>query len=350
MLIIGLAGTELSAPERDWLQHDACAGVILFARNFASRNQVAELSQSIREAARFPQLICVDQEGGRVQRFREGFSKLPALEGFASLYRRDREGALALAREHAWLMASEVRASGVDLSFAPVVDLGRGNRAIGSRAFAAEPEIVAEFTRAYIEGMHEADMAATLKHFPGHGSVLEDTHYDKAIDKRSLQEIRALDLLPFVAGIDAGADAVMMAHVVYPQVAPEPAGYSRRWITEILREELGFGGAVFSDDIGMAAGFSAGGVKARIDAHLDAGCDAVLVCDPKLVPEGLAAVEGRELNTLALVGLMGQGPMGWSQLLADERYQSAQNRLEDALGPITTSAGQSGAYDNGSLA
>lgn len=350
MLVIGIAGTELAAHERDWLQHDACAGVILFARNFASKNQLVELTHAIREAARFPQLICVDQEGGRVQRFREGFSKLPALEGFASLYQRERERALALAREHAWLMASEVRASGVDLSFAPVVDLGRGNRAIGSRAFAAEPEIVAAFTRAYVEGMHDADMAATLKHFPGHGSVLEDTHYDTAIDKRSLEEIRAQDLRPFAVGIEAGADAVMMAHVIYPQVAPEPAGYSRRWVNDILRTEMGFTGVVFSDDIGMAAGFAAGGVKARIDAHLDAGCDAVLVCDPALVPEGLAAVEGRALNTLALVGLLGQGPRGWSQLLADDRYQAAQNRLEDALGNITTTAGQSGAYDNGSLA
>jgi beta-N-acetylhexosaminidase len=161
MLVIGVAGTELTAQERDWLQHDACGGVILFSRNFASKAQVAELSQAIREAARQPQLVCVDQEGGRVQRFREGFAALPRLEVFDDLYRRDPEGATKLAIEHAWLMASEVRATGVDLSFAPVVDLGRGNRAIGDRAFSADPKIVAEFTRAYIEGMHAADMAAT---------------------------------------------------------------------------------------------------------------------------------------------------------------------------------------------
>src|SRR5690606_17661619 len=223
MLVIGIAGTELTAQERDWLQHDACAGVILFTRNFASRAQVAELSQAIREAAPRPQLVCVDQEGGRVQRFREGYSALPPLERFGRQYRTDPQGALELAREHAWVMASEVRASGVDLSFAPVVDLGRGNRAIGDRAFDADPEVVAEFTRAYVEGMHAAGMAATLKHFPGHGSVLEDTHHDDAIDPRSLEEIQALDLVPFAAGIEAGADAVMMAHVAYPAVAPEPA-------------------------------------------------------------------------------------------------------------------------------
>ena len=144
----------------------------------------------------------------------------------------------------------------------------------------------------------------------------EDTHFDDAVDHRSLDDIRVHDLVPFVAGIDAGADAVMLAHVVYPQVAPEPAGYSPRWINTILREQMGFRGVVFSDDIGMAAAFSAGGVKARVDAHLDAGCDVVLVCHPELVAESLAAVEGRALNTMALAGLIGRGPLGWDGALA----------------------------------
>ncbi len=327
MLVIGVAGTELTAQERDWLQHDACAGVILFSRNFASKAQVAELSQAIREAARLPQLICVDQEGGRVQRFRDGYSALPSLEGFGRMYASDPVAALELAQEHAWLMASEIRATGVDLSFAPVVDLGRGNRAIGDRAFSADPEVVAEFTRAYVRGMHAAGMGATLKHFPGHGSVLEDTHFDDAVDPRPLDEIRALDLVPFVAGIEAKADAVMMAHVAYPAVAPEPAGYSKRWIEDILRAEMGFRGVVFSDDIGMAAAFSVGGIKSRIDAHLDAGCDVVLVCHPELAEESLAAVEGRRLNTMALAGLIGRGAMGWDGLLAEARYGQAQSRL-----------------------
>ena len=331
MLVIGVAGTELTHQERDWLQHDACAGVILFARNFASRAQVAELSQSIREAAPRPQLVCVDQEGGRVQRFRDGYSALPSLDGFGRAYASDPAAALELARQHAWLMASEVRASGVDLSFAPVVDLGRGNRAIGDRAFSADPDVVAAFTRAYVQGMHDAGMAATLKHFPGHGSVLEDTHVDDAVDDRPLDRIRELDLVPFAAGIDAGADAVMMAHVVYPRVDTDPAGYSKRWIQDILRDEMHFRGVVFSDDIGMAAAFSAGGIKARVDAHLDAGCDVVLVCHPELVPESLAAVEGRALNTAALIGLIGRGPLAWEGLLADVRYDAARSRLEGGL-------------------
>ena len=334
MLVIGVAGPELTAQERDWLQHDACAGVILFKRNFVSRAQVAELSAAIRAAAPRPQLVCVDQEGGRVQRFQDGYSALPPLEGFGRLYADDPAGALALAEEHAWLMASEVRASGVDLSFAPVVDLGRGNLAIGNRAFSDDPQVVAAFTRAYVRGMHAAGMAATLKHFPGHGSVLEDTHFDVAVDDRPLDVIRAEDLVPFVAGIDAGADAVMLAHVTYPQVAPEPAGYSPYWIETILRKEMGFRGVVFSDDIGMAAAFSAGGVKQRIDAHLDAGCDVVLVCHPELVEESLAAVEGRTLNTMALTGLLGRGALGWDGLLADARHDDARTRLQAHPGDI----------------
>src|SRR5688500_3887544 len=206
MLVIGVAGTELNARERDWLQHDACAGVILVSRNFASRAQVAELSQAIREAAPRPQLLCVDQEGGRVQRFREGYSALPPLEGFDALYTRDPRAALQLAQEHAWLMASEIRATGIDLSFAPVDDLGRGNRAIGDGAFSAVPRVLAEFTRAYVQGIPSVGMASSLKHLPGHGSLLEDTHFNNAVDPRPLDVLRTLDLVPFVVGIEANAD------------------------------------------------------------------------------------------------------------------------------------------------
>lgn len=350
MLVIGIAGHELGPQERDWLQHDACAGVILFARNFASKAQVAELTRSIREAAPRPQLVCVDQEGGRVQRFRDGYSTLPPLAGFDALYRRDAAAALEVAREHAWLMASEVRASGVDLSFAPVVDLGRGNRAIGNRAFSPDPQVVAAFTRAYVEGMHSAGMAATLKHFPGHGSVLEDTHYDQAVDDRSLQAMGELDLVPFAAGIDAGAEAVMMAHVTYPQVAPEPAGYSSRWIRDILRGDMGFRGAVFSDDIGMAAAHAVGGVKARIDAHLDAGCDVVLVSHPQLVDESLRAVEGRALNTMRVVGLLGPGGAGWEGLLADARHAGARARMGEVPVSAFDAGAGSGANHSGNVA
>ena len=350
MLQIGVSGHELTARERDWLQHDACAGVVLFGRNFASQAQVHELCQAIREATSRPQLICVDQEGGRVQRFREGYSKLPALQGFEALYQADADAALALAREHAWLMASEVRASGVDMSVAPVVDLARGNRAIGDRAFAEAPQVVSAFTRAYVEGMHAAGMAATLKHFPGHGSVLEDTHHAAAVDPRSLDEMREQDLLPFAAGIAAGADAVMMAHVTYPGIAPEPAGYSAHWIGDILRTQMGFRGVVFSDDIGMAAAHSVGGVKARIDAHLDAGCDVVLVCHPQQVDEALRAIEGRTLNSMALINLIGRGPLAWDSLLADARRTQVQAKLERLRAPALNTDVLSGAISIGDVA
>ncbi|MEA5668868.1 beta-N-acetylhexosaminidase [Stenotrophomonas sp. MH1] len=332
MLLIGVAGTELTAQERDWLQHDAVAGVVLFKRNFASRAQVVELTSAIRAAAARPLLVAVDQEGGRVQRFREGYADLPPLDGFGKLFATDPEAALALAEQHAWLMASEIRASGLDLSFAPVVDVGHGNLAIGNRAFSEDPQAVAALTAAYVRGMHSVGMAATLKHFPGHGTVREDTHVDTAVDPRPLQAMETHDLVPFRAGIAAGADAVMMAHVIYPQVAPEPAGYSPRWINQILRQDMGFRGVVFSDDIGMAASFAAGGVKARVDAHLDAGCDVVLVCHPELVEESLQAVAGRSLNTAALLGLIGRGAMGWGGLLADTRHGDTRNRLLENLG------------------
>lgn len=350
MLQIGVSGHELTARERDWLQHDACAGVVLFSRNFASRAQVAELTQSIREAAPRPQLISVDQEGGRVQRFRDGYAALPPLSGFDQLYRQDAGTALALAREHAWLMASEIRATGIDMSFAPVIDLERGNRAIGNRAFSPDPQVVAAFARAYVAGMHEAGMAATLKHFPGHGSIAEDTHFDVAVDDRSLAAMRATDLVPFVAGIEAGADAVMMAHITYPQVAPEPAGYSPRWIGDILRNEMGFRGIVFSDDIGMAAAHSAGGIKARVDAHLDAGCDVVLVCHPQMVEEALHALDGRASDTAALLGLMGRGALGWDALLANARFGEARARMTTVPIAARDAGATSGAINVGDAA
>ncbi len=323
MLIIGLEGHALSAAERGHLQHPAVAGVILFARNFASKAQLQDLCADIRTSAPRPQLITVDQEGGRVQRFRDGFAKLPCLEDIGAAAGRGLPAALALAKEHAYLMAAEVIASGLDLSFAPVADLGRGNLAIGNRAFSAEPETVAEFIAAYVAGLREAGMAATLKHFPGHGSVLADTHFDEAVDDRPLAEIEALDLVPFRAGLAAGAEAVMMAHVRYPQVAPDPAGYSPFWIQTLLKQRLGFTGVVFSDDIGMAAAESAGGVRARIDKHLSAGCDAVLACPPACVPDAVAAMAVREYPLARLDRLRAARAFDWAALPGDSRYLAA---------------------------
>ena len=326
MLVIGISGTQLKPEERDWLAHPGVGGVILFTRNFASRQQVSELCAELRDAAKQPLILCVDQEGGPVQRFRDGFSALPELSRFGARFDTDAAGAMQAARTHAWLMAAEIRAIGLDLSFAPVVDLKRGNRAIGERAFHLSPGIVADLGAAYVQGMHAAGMAATLKHFPGHGSVLEDTHFDTAIDPRPLEVLEAEDLLPFRTGISAGAEAVMMAHVGYPAVDAEPAGYSRARI-EYLRGAMKFSGVVFSDDIGMAAAESAGGIAARLHAHYDAGCDSVLVCAPALVPDALAAMREQDMRADALASLAGKPAMDWSALVADVRWSDARAAL-----------------------
>jgi beta-N-acetylhexosaminidase len=327
MLIIGVEGHVLSPVERQFLQHPAVAGVILFSRNFTSKAQVADLCADIRASAAGPQLITVDQEGGRVQRFRDGFAKLPCLESIGLLLQSDTPAALALAQEHAYVMASEIIASGLDLSFAPVADLGRGNLAIGNRAFTADPDATGACIAAYVAGMHDAGMAATLKHFPGHGSVLADTHFDEAVDERQLDEIVANDLVPFRAGFQAGADAVMMAHVRYPNVAPDPAGYSPFWIKTMLRSQLGFNGVVFSDDIGMAAAESAGGVGARIALHLAAGCDAVLACPPACVPDAVDAMAVQAYPLSGLDGLRAKAPRKWDTLAAEARYLTAVNAI-----------------------
>ena len=293
MLMIGLAGTTLAASEHAWLKASGVSGVVLFSRNFSTRDQLMKLIDDIREVGGDDMLIAVDQEGGPVQRFREGFTRLPPLSSIGAVYDRDPEDAIRLAEEHAWVMSSELRASGVDFSFAPVVDLARGNAAIGQRAFHADPAVAAELGQAYVRGMHLGGMAAVLKHFPGHGSVAADTHKATAVDTRPLDVIRREDLLPFVEGMAAHAEAVMVAHVVYPEVDAQPAGFSSRWIKDILRSELGFGGAVISDDISMAAAGAAGGVTGRVHAHLDAGCDLVLACFPDVVDEAIAAVQDR---------------------------------------------------------
>lgn len=315
MLMIGLAGTTLAASEHAWLTAPGVSGVVLFSRNFQSRDQLIALIDGIRDVGGEEMLIAVDQEGGPVQRFRDGFTRLPPLSAIGSVYDRDAEHAVRLAEEHAWVMSSELRASGVDFSFAPVVDLARGNAAIGTRAFHADPAITAELTEAYVRGMHLGGMAAVLKHFPGHGSVAVDTHKAAAIDPRSLDEIRRVDLVPFVEGIAAHAEAVMVAHVIYPEVDPQPAGFSRRWIGDILRTELGFSGAVISDDISMAAAGAAGGVAARVSAHLDAGCDLVLACFPDVVDEAIAAVQGRAATSPErLAALRGNVASTWDGL------------------------------------
>lgn len=286
VLMLDLMGTQLSVDEEALLASPVVGGVILFARNYESPEQVQALNSAIRACN--PQiLIAVDQEGGRVQRLIEGYTKLPSMGVFAAQWREAPERTQALARQVGWLMAAEMLSAGFDFSFAPVLDINIGlSQVIGERAFGSDPVQVAALANAFMAGMHEAGMATTGKHFPGHGSVVADSHLELPVDDRSLEDIRTTDLAAFVACRDA-LDAVMPAHVIYPQVDPDCAGFSTFWLQDILRGEMGFDGVIFSDDLVMAGAAAVGGIEARVDAALNAGCDMVLVCNDR--PMALAA-------------------------------------------------------------
>lgn len=276
-VLIGLAGTEISEQEQAYLRAPCVGGVVLFTRNFASSRQLRDLVQEI-HAVRTPRLlVCIDQEGGRVQRLKEGFTRLPPLGTLGRIYRDDPLHAGDMAYRHARVMATEMLAFGIDLSFAPVLDLDRGSHVIGDRSFGQDPAVVTELGRAYLAGMHDAGMKTTGKHFPGHGSVVADSHVADVTDARAEQEIRDVDLAPFRALKDS-LDALMIAHVVYPAVDTRPAGYSERWLKAILRDELAYRGVIFSDDLGMHAATHAGSLVDRVSACLGAGCDLGLVC------------------------------------------------------------------------
>lgn len=278
-VMIDLEGTELTAEERELLAHPAVGGVIFFTRNYENQHQLADLVRQTRATARNPLILAVDHEGGRVQRFREGFSQLPPMAAIG----RDAsspEQALHWAQELGWLMASEVMAMDIDISFAPVLDVNGVSEVIGDRAFATTAEQLIPIARAFIRGMRQAGMKATGKHFPGHGSVRADSHFEIPIDHRSWEEIRHTDLPPFVELIHC-LDGMMPAHVIYPAVDDKPAGFSSLWLQDILRSQLQFDGVIFSDDLGMAGAAVAGTMAERAHAALDAGCDMVLVCNDR---------------------------------------------------------------------
>ena len=301
-LMLDIHGTWLTAEDRRILRQPEVGGLILFARNIEDPRQVRELCASIR-AVRPDLLLAVDQEGGRVQRLRNGFVRLPAMRALA-----DNDNAEQLAEHCGWLMATEVLAVGLDLSFAPVLDLDHQRSAVvGSRSFEGDAELATRQAGAFIRVMDAAGMAATGKHFPGHGWAEADSHVAIPVDERSLDEIRARDLVPFQR-LSQQLAAVMPAHVIYPQVDAGPAGFSRRWLQDILRGELGFDGVIFSDDLSMAGAHVVGDAASRIEAALNAGCDMGLVCNDRASaelalgalqrlkvqpPKGLARMRGR---------------------------------------------------------
>ncbi|HEY4373327.1 MAG TPA: beta-N-acetylhexosaminidase [Burkholderiales bacterium] len=289
-VIADVAGKALTDEDRKRLVHPQIGGVILFTRNFESVEQVTALCAEIR-ALREPELIvAVDHEGGRVQRFRPGFTLIPAMRKLGALWDGDAAAARKMAEDCGYVLAAELTACGVTLSFTPVLDVDYGESGvIGDRAFHRDPKAIAELAAALQRGLEEGGLATCGKHFPGHGYVRADSHLEVPVDERSYEEIAATDMAPYPPLIAAGLASVMPAHVIYPKVDNKPAGFSRRWIAEILRRDYKFDGLVFSDDLSMEGAKVAGGVVDRAQAAFDAGCDMVLVCNDLVAADALIA-------------------------------------------------------------
>src|SRR6186713_1597247 len=328
--MVDVAGLELTPEDREVLRHPLVGSVILFTRNYASSDQLARLVADI-HAVRTPALVvAVDQEGARVQRFRAGSSALPSPRRIGHEFNVDSKQGLAFARSMGWLMAAELRAHGVDLSFAPCVDLDLGvSEVIGDRAFHSKPEVVAQLAMAYMQGMKDAGMAATAKHFPGHGAVVADSHLSLPVDRRDWTELTN-DLLPYRRLIANGLPGVMVAHVLIPAIAPEPASLSRRWIQNALREELRFEGAIFTDDLSMGGAAEYGDIVARASAALSAGCDVLPVCNDRASVAKL--LDGLEFEVepaahLRLVRMRGRPAPEREALYAGDAWRTSQDLL-----------------------
>ena len=326
-VMTGIAGSELDRVESEVLRHPGVGGVILFSRNYRCRRQLRVLCDAIHALRQPPLLIAVDHEGGRVQRFRDGFSALPAAARYGRLHDRDPGLACRIARAGGWVMAVELRAAGVDFSFAPVLDLGRGaSAAIGDRAFHRDPDVVTTLARAFLAGMRDAEVGGIGKHFPGHGGVAVDSHHALPVDRRSYEDLLLSDLVPFERLAASELAGVMPAHVVFECLDDRPAGFSRRWIGDVLRGGLGFEGVVFSDDLDMAAAAVGGDHVDRARAALEAGCDMVLVCNDW--PAAVAVVEGLKtdpdpVRAARMARLHGRGATSFEKLASNASYRSA---------------------------
>ncbi len=327
-LMIGISGPTLSPEDAERLRHPAVGGVILFTRNFVDADQIAALTTALR-AQKSPLLIAVDHEGGRVQRFRQGgFTVLPPMAQLGQLYDQDPTAAQVMAREIAWLMASELRAVGLDFSFAPVFDVDYGrSEVIGNRAFHRDPAVIADLAAAWIHGMTDAGMAAVAKHFPGHGYVAADSHHDLPIDNRSVAEL-ARDLLPYQRLVSQYA-AVMPAHVCYPHIDDQPAGFSRYWLQTVLRGEIGFDGVIISDDLEMKGAYAAGAPADRARAALAAGCELLLSCNDPDCADAIAdaLVDTPPNDRLARLAASSPAP-ALAALQHSARWQAVRERID----------------------
>ncbi len=333
-LMLDVSGFELTHEEIDILDHPLVGGLILFSRNYHDQKQLSDLVRHARSVTRNDILISTDHEGGRVQRFRDGFSEIPAMGSIALQSNEDTQHSDYLCEQFGWLMAAELLAFDIDISFAPVLDLHGVSEVIGDRSFHQQPEKIVQLASEFIKGMHRAGMSATGKHFPGHGNVLEDSHIAMPVDKRSREDIFALDMAIFKSIHQQGLlDAVMPAHVVYPDVDDLPAGFSQKWIKQILRQELDFNGVVFSDDLSMQGAVQMGNIVERAELAIAAGCDMVLVCnDPKgaaKVIDGLPSDMGLHKNSLDRIKSLRKAVgLDFSSLKKTTDYQVASKVLD----------------------
>lgn len=322
--MLDLRGAELQDDEREMLLHPLVGGVILFARNYRDPETLVLLTSGIHELRNPPLLIAVDHEGGRVQRFHQGFTHLPSSRCFGDLYGQDADRALSLAADAGWLLAGELLAVGVDISFTPVLDLDSGvSSFLGDRACHRSPAVVARLGQHLMKGMRSAGMMAVGKHFPGHGNVKGDSHHEIPVDDRSYGAILMADMVPFERLIQAGLAAVMPAHVMYPRVDDKPAGFSKTWLRRILRGKLNFQGAIFSDDISMAGAEVAGNYAERARCALDAGCDMVLVCNNQPAAKELLdelEVGADPASQLRLMRMHGAKAPSYDELRNSERW------------------------------
>ena len=341
-IVLDIAGLALNADDRRRIAHPLTGGLILFARNWRDRRQLTELSAEIK-SIRPDMLVCVDHEGGRVQRFRsDGFTHLPPMRALGELWMRNAMDATDAASAAGYVLGAELRACGVDLSFTPVLDLDHGpSGVIGDRAFHRDPRVATLLAKSLMHGLLRAGMANCGKHFPGHGYARGDSHHELPVDKRSLKALLADDARPY-EWLSTTLTSVMPAHVIYPKVDSLPAGFSRRWLEDILRRQLNFTGAIFSDDLSMEGAKVAGGPVNAALAALNAGCDLVLLCNQSLdggaavdaLLDGLQAAQdqGRRRtdpdSERRRLDLLPQGaPLPWDELMHHSAYQHALERL-----------------------
>ena len=330
-VMLDVEGTSLSAQDKEILAHPLVGGLIIFSRNYESPQQISQLTNDIRSATNGDILIAVDHEGGRVQRFRDGFSAIPAMGALWQQAEQSLEKAQSLAYASGQLIALEVMSVGVDISFAPVVDINDISEVIGDRSFHQSPEMVFNLAQAFIKGMHSCGMKCTAKHFPGHGSVQEDSHIALPVDHRDKSEIFGIDMQPFRQLMAANlVNAVMPAHVIYPSVDDKSVGFSSLWLQEILRGQLGFDGVIFSDDLSMAGAGSIGGFVERCEAAQTAGCDMLLVCNNRSA--AIEVLDNANISVLPqsqprLANMLSKSPVTYQQLTQIAEWRSARASL-----------------------